>query len=66
MHADVTNVFPPDEDDVLNIFNSLRGICTRKAVCINVNEIFSYIHINNISHLKLALTVVLVGAFRSR
>ncbi|XP_014499357.1 U-box domain-containing protein 35-like [Vigna radiata var. radiata] len=32
LHADVTNVFPPDEDDVLNIFNSLRGICTRKAV----------------------------------
>ncbi|KAG2400428.1 U-box domain-containing protein [Vigna angularis] len=28
----VTNVFPPDEDDVVNIFNSLRGICTRKAV----------------------------------
>ncbi|XP_027902847.1 U-box domain-containing protein 35-like [Vigna unguiculata] len=28
----VTNVFPPDEDDVVNIFNSLRGMCTRKAV----------------------------------
>jgi len=40
MHADVTNVFPPDEDDVVNIFNSLRGMCTRKAVCINANEIF--------------------------
>ncbi|KAK8465422.1 hypothetical protein PHAVU_009G079300 [Phaseolus vulgaris] len=28
----VTNVFPPDEEDVVNIFNSLRGMCTRKAV----------------------------------
>ncbi|KAK7410157.1 hypothetical protein VNO78_00705 [Psophocarpus tetragonolobus] len=28
----VTNVFPPDEEDVANIFNSLRGMCTRKAV----------------------------------
>lgn len=28
----VTNVFPPDEEDVANIFNTLRGMCTRKAV----------------------------------
>ncbi|XP_028227816.1 U-box domain-containing protein 35-like isoform X2 [Glycine soja] len=30
--VDVTNVFPPDEEDVANIFNTLRGMCTRKAV----------------------------------
>ncbi|KAK7352552.1 hypothetical protein VNO80_17975 [Phaseolus coccineus] len=28
----VTNVFPPDEEDVVNIFNSLRGMCNRRAV----------------------------------
>ncbi|TKY74889.1 U-box domain-containing protein 35 [Spatholobus suberectus] len=30
--VDVTNVFPPDEEDVANIFNTLRGMCNRKAV----------------------------------
>lgn len=28
----VTNVFPPDEEDVATIFNNLRGMCTRKAI----------------------------------
>ncbi|CAK8568442.1 unnamed protein product [Lathyrus sativus] len=27
-----TNVFPPDEDDVSNIFNNLRAMCQRKAI----------------------------------
>lgn len=32
VNADVTNVFPPDEEDVANVFNNLRGLCNRKAV----------------------------------
>ncbi|KAL2346568.1 hypothetical protein Fmac_000568 [Flemingia macrophylla] len=28
----ITNVFPPDEEDVATIFNNLRGMCNRKAV----------------------------------
>ncbi|CAL5204875.1 unnamed protein product [Lathyrus oleraceus] len=27
-----TNVFPPDEDDVSNIFNNLRAMCQRKTI----------------------------------
>ncbi|XP_061374925.1 U-box domain-containing protein 52-like [Gastrolobium bilobum] len=31
-YAEGTNVFPPDEEDVANIFNTLRGMCDRKSV----------------------------------
>lgn len=52
VHADVTNVFPPDEEDVANIFNTLRGMCTRKAVCINFMRFFSYMYISCLKHAR--------------
>ncbi|KAK7351289.1 hypothetical protein VNO77_10615 [Canavalia gladiata] len=32
LHADTSNIFPPDEEDVVNIFSNLRGMCNRKVV----------------------------------
>ncbi|XP_057432182.1 U-box domain-containing protein 35-like isoform X3 [Lotus japonicus] len=32
--VDVTNVFPPDEEDVAYVFNNLRGLCNRKAITV--------------------------------
>ena len=37
-----TNVFPPDEDDIANIFNQLRGLCQRRAVTMKEAVIDDY------------------------
>lgn len=33
MHAGGTNVCPPDEDDVAQVFSHLRPMCNPKVVC---------------------------------
>jgi len=33
MHAESTDVVPPDEEDVANVFNNFRQMCQGNNVC---------------------------------
>ncbi|XP_019437842.1 PREDICTED: U-box domain-containing protein 34-like isoform X2 [Lupinus angustifolius] len=62
-----TNVHPPDEEDMANVFSSLRGMCNRKAVEVKeavIDDIDIVRGLQEYAHRNLIHSIV-VGASRN-
>ncbi|OIW14944.1 hypothetical protein TanjilG_30663 [Lupinus angustifolius] len=66
-HNGGTNVHPPDEEDMANVFSSLRGMCNRKAVEVKeavIDDIDIVRGLQEYAHRNLIHSIV-VGASRN-
>ncbi|KAF1864939.1 hypothetical protein Lal_00004312 [Lupinus albus] len=66
-HNGGTNVHPPDEEDMANIFSALRGMCNRKAVEVKeavIDDIDIVRGLQEYAHRNLIHSIV-VGASRN-